>query len=385
MKTTDFIKEGIGEDAHAMHQDHEVQMARSDCYNAAKYAIELHKMLHHIGEQQGLDGWVSEKITLANDYLRTVWEYLRHDGGEEDTLALPEFTFESAEAQMAKALNEKITVVRDPGQVRPGMPQGRGDVYIPPNKSVSPSKSPEKTGKLKQGVAEGMDDDDDLFADSDRLENMFTTPAGNMFDWQYSDSASDVTFAYRGGKITIYYDNRARAFDLEEVWTDDGVARDVVESYIQQHGKWLKKDEVAIGKLIDQIISMKKQGMAEGEEHSPVANAVTRRIMLQRSDLLAKYGPEKVMAAIDSVADFAGDVEEIGSSDVSAWVNQVERELASMPESKKPVSEMTAGGTGAGGFATGPTGGSFKKTTGVPKKVGNVMKRIAPKLGKGIY
>ena len=276
MKTTDFIKEGIGEDAHAMHQDHEVQMARSDCYNSAKYAIELHKMLHHIGEQQGLDGWVSEKITLANDYLRTVWEYLRHEGGEEESMVLPEFTFESAEAEMAKALNEKITVVRDPGQVRPGMPQGRGDVYIPPNKSVSPPKSPEKPGKLGQGVA-------------------------------------------------------------------------------------------------------------ESEEHSPVANAVTRRIMLQRSDLLAKYGPEKVMAAIDNVADFVGDVEEIGSSDVSAWVNQVERELASISESKKPVSEMTAGGTGAGGFATGPAGGGFKKTTGVPKKVGNVMKRIAPKIGKGIY
>lgn len=35
-------------------------------------------------------------------------------------------------------------------------------------------------------------------------------------------------------------------------------------NHIQQHGKWLKKDEVAIGKLIDQIISMKKQGMTEG-------------------------------------------------------------------------------------------------------------------------
>ena len=66
------------------------------------------------------------------------------------------------------------------------------------------------------------------------------------------------------------------------------------------------------------------------ESDSPVASAITRRILLQRSDLLSKYGPEKVMAAIDDVADFVGDTEEIGSSDVSGWIKQVEQSLASM-------------------------------------------------------
>jgi len=60
---------------------------------------------------------------------------------------------------------------------------------------------------------------------------------------------------------------------------------------------------------------------------SPVANALTRRIMHSRIDLLSKYGPESVMNAIDSVADWVGDVDEIGSSDVSAWIRSVEREL----------------------------------------------------------
>ena len=53
---------------------------------------------------------------------------------------------------------------------------------------------------------------------------------------------------------------------------------------------------------------------------------------MQRADLLSKYGPEKVTAAIDEVADFVGDVEEIGSSDVSGWIKQVEQSLASMAE-----------------------------------------------------
>lgn len=67
-----------------------------------------------------------------------------------------------------------------------------------------------------------------------------------------------------------------------------------------------------------------------GQEDSPVANAITRRILLQRTDLLSKYGPEKVGAAIDEVADFVGNVDEIGSSDVSGWVKHVEQMLGNM-------------------------------------------------------
>jgi hypothetical protein len=56
-----------------------------------------------------------------------------------------------------------------------------------------------------------------------------------------------------------------------------------------------------------------------------VASAVTNRIMRQHVDLLSKYGPVKVMAAIDDVAEYAGmdELDEIGSSDVSGWVKQV--------------------------------------------------------------
>lgn len=108
MKPSDFLKEDIVTDAHEMHQDHEVQMARSDCYNAAKYAIELHRMLKELSERQGLDGWVSEKITLANDYLRTVHEYLSHEmnhGNEE----MMQFAEDAAGYALDKMLNEMAT------------------------------------------------------------------------------------------------------------------------------------------------------------------------------------------------------------------------------------------------------------------------------------
>jgi hypothetical protein len=67
-----------------------------------------------------------------------------------------------------------------------------------------------------------------------------------------------------------------------------------------------------------------------GEEDSPVVNAIVRRILMQRTDLLAKYGPEKVLSAIQDVADFVGDTDEIGSSDVSGWIKQVEQNLGDL-------------------------------------------------------
>jgi hypothetical protein len=81
MKPTDFITENhnIVQAVVEMHDDHEIQMAREQCYNAASNAIELHRMLKQITEREGLEGWVQEKITLANDYLRQVKEWMEHD------------------------------------------------------------------------------------------------------------------------------------------------------------------------------------------------------------------------------------------------------------------------------------------------------------------
>ena len=78
MKSNDFLSEDIASDAHDMHLDHEVQMARKDCYAAADDAIALHKLLRNVSEQQGLEGWVAAKITLASDYLNTVREHLEY-------------------------------------------------------------------------------------------------------------------------------------------------------------------------------------------------------------------------------------------------------------------------------------------------------------------
>ena len=81
MKPTDFITEdhNIVQAVVEMHDDHEIQLAREQCYSAASHAIELHRMLKHITERQGLEGWVQEKITLASDYLRQVKEWMEYE------------------------------------------------------------------------------------------------------------------------------------------------------------------------------------------------------------------------------------------------------------------------------------------------------------------
>jgi len=78
----------------------------------------------------------------------------------------------------------------------------------------------------------------------------------------------------------------------------------------------------------------------QDEPSSPVASSIIRRIMLQRPDLLS-HGPEAVGNAVDEVADWVGDVDEIGSSDVSGWVRQVERILQDNQGVAEGVDDMS--------------------------------------------
>ncbi len=86
-------------------------------------------------------------------------------------------------------------------------------------------------------------------------------------------------------------------------------------------------------------VSPDTQTFLNEEQDNPVERAILHRIMMQHTGLLGKYGPELVMAAAADVADFVGDVEEIGSSDVSGWVQQVIRLLADSPLSEAKTTE----------------------------------------------
>jgi hypothetical protein len=80
------------------------------------------------------------------------------------------------------------------------------------------------------------------------------------------------------------------------------------------------------GRTVDNCVKVNEDDYSSRDS---VVSAITRRIITQNKDLLIQHGPELVMQAIESVADWVGEVDEIGSSDVSAWVNDVKRQLES--------------------------------------------------------
>jgi hypothetical protein len=55
--------------------DHEVEMARSDVLATMKNARVIYELLKNKSEEEGLEGWVQEKLIKANDYLNSVKEY----------------------------------------------------------------------------------------------------------------------------------------------------------------------------------------------------------------------------------------------------------------------------------------------------------------------
>lgn len=67
------------------HLDHEVRMAHGEILNLAHNSAELYEILRGQSEVAGLPGWVSAYITLANDYMESVVQYMRKQKIEQDT------------------------------------------------------------------------------------------------------------------------------------------------------------------------------------------------------------------------------------------------------------------------------------------------------------
>jgi hypothetical protein len=60
-------------------RDHEVEMARSDLFAAAKDAMRIFKILKDRSEEDGLMGWQQSYITLAADYLNSVADSIEYN------------------------------------------------------------------------------------------------------------------------------------------------------------------------------------------------------------------------------------------------------------------------------------------------------------------
>jgi hypothetical protein len=83
---------------------------------------------------------------------------------------------------------------------------------------------------------------------------------------------------------------------------------------------------------------MNLRDLFENNEPGAMTQAVTRRILSTRGDLLSRYGVEAVSQAIDDVTQ-GDDWEEIGSSDVSAYVRYVEDYLRDHHGSREEMAD----------------------------------------------
>ena len=66
----------------------------------------------------------------------------------------------------------------------------------------------------------------------------------------------------------------------------------------------------------------------DSESVEAVEGAIIRRIMVAHRDELIKYGPARIMNAARETAESVGSVDEIGTSDVSAWTKRTLDDLA---------------------------------------------------------
>jgi hypothetical protein len=83
-----------------------------------------------------------------------------------------------------------------------------------------------------------------------------------------------------------------------------------------------------------EMLKQRYQHLREDNDSEAVERAILNRILVAHTDLLMKYGPEKVTQAIEEVAYNVGDVDEIGTSDVSAYVAQVRQILGADTQDK---------------------------------------------------
>lgn len=394
MKSNDFLSEDIASDAHDMHLDHEVQMARKDCYAAADDAIALHKLLRNVSEQQGLEGWVAAKITLASDYLNTVREHLEYQLMSQVPAAALELPM--AEGAMPPAvikIKEKIRHMSDAEK-----------------KEYFKGKTKEQLQKMARSHGYGQDSnqyaqwatesvEEGKKADRYHIVGKDGKPASLA---SYADRASavkDRDEKHPGavvqqvgsrGKVKGVTEGVAETLSMDEAkkvlrqYGADNFKTTSNELHFYKNGKPFSVDlilnsdatrSVSLSQLNSATRRLKGQGVAEGSDISrlrdSVESAIIRRIQLQHPELL-KHGPQAVMDAVTEVADSVADsgVSEIGSSDVSAWVRRVVQYLQG-----QKVAEDASGGASSAGAVAGVNNPGGKPKSQVGSLFGGTFQR----------
>ena len=135
---------------------------------------------------------------------------------------------------------------------------------------------------------------------------------------------------------------RKRAKDKRDMEMGEGLTTEPTnrKEYLDQRDKLFRMLAVETNPANKQIIktAIKNLDARYGSAKDPIREesstsseaveiALIRRVLVAHTDLIMEFGLDKVTQAIEEVAYNVGDVDEIGSSDVSAWIEQVKQIL----------------------------------------------------------
>lgn len=176
---------------------------------------------------------------------------------------------------------------------------------------------------------------------SDVKFNQYAADQEDEDDW-YDDGAEDTLEGYQDfNKVEPYAvclaGRPVKKFDYYE---EARRFHDNWKKKLYREGDQAKADKITLLPLnLDETATApiivpkrraqdkKDMAIGENQDNNGVERAILNRIMVAHTDLLMKFGPEKVMQAAEEVAYNVGDVDEIGTSDVSAYVAQVKQIL----------------------------------------------------------
>jgi hypothetical protein len=136
---------------------------------------------------------------------------------------------------------------------------------------------------------------------------------------EYDIDEGDTYGSGNGGMDgVVYEDDYDNVDDNEQVCVYCGTPRDDKLGCCDEN-HWVTKAEFDKDEV-------KEDSQDDDGGFEAIQSAIIRRIAHSHHELLMKLGPDGVLEAAREIAEYAAPVEEIGTSDVSAWVAQIERD-----------------------------------------------------------
>jgi hypothetical protein len=332
--------------------DREGDMAKDNIHTIVRNARELESV---IGNDDNLPEWVQDKLANIKGMMTAVSEYMQTQYERDG--AIPEGT----ETQWSK--EEPWTKVPKSKSGRPVDPRGEvahmSDVARrETERKISQKKNSKKVAEHGGGIGPKQHWQDLMpegFQDFNKVEPYAVCLAGKPV--KKFDYYQDARRFHDNWKKKLYREGdteKAEKITLLPLNLDENETPNVKLELLKLYNKAMKAPAGSLiqKRIIAQIDALRKQEVSEvetdyskrrqhvrnrkgvdeesmfstlGEDQntSGVESAIIRRIMVSHLDWLQKFGPEKVMQAAEEVSYNVGDVDEIGTSDVSAYVREV--------------------------------------------------------------